>query len=425
MSFVCCRKFPQGSGLANRMPGYVEITCTEARMLRSWSAADFQRAVATLNAAARRVESRTLTKSAFAEIQQMVGLRHNPVGLVADVELCGLVQPLDVMRFDWVHSMLQGGVVNAEVEALVQATGITHEELQTFLRDAAWQYPQWRRQKSKELHRVFDERRCSKEDAFKVHASCSELLGLYGMLRFFVELKLGAVPETTEHLESLNKMCDVMDMLLAIKRCTVNVAQGTAQLEADVAEHIRLHVAAYGAGHVKPKHHWMMDVPGQIRSDGILVDAFVIERIHLRVKCIAENVRNTTSFEGSVLESVLTAHFEELGSRQFGDCLLGRSAVLPGFLGARVADGMRNFGIEFRIGDVAMCGDEVTKVEACAQDGDGLFAFVRLLAKVRDVTDHVASYQVGADLVVREASRLLHALAWRASDNSTVLVVRR
>ena len=42
--------------------------------------------------------------------------------------------------------------------------------------------------------------------------------------------------------------------------------------------------AAYGEGWMKPKHHWQMDVPRHTQRDGLVLDAFVIERTHLAVK---------------------------------------------------------------------------------------------------------------------------------------------
>ena len=366
-----------------------------------------------------------MTKTAFGELETMVGLRHNPQGLAADAELCDLVRPLITFRYDWVHSMLQGGVLNAEMEALMQAAEIAREEVQTFLRDDAWHYPHRVQTTARRLHRVFDERRVGTDDATKIKATCSELLGLYGVLRFFVELKLAAKPEAERLLNSFAAMCTVVDLLLAAKSRTVDVDQATAQLEVAVCNHLRLHLEAYGDAHVRPKHHWMVDVPAQIRSDGMVVDAFVVERIHLRVKSIAEKITNTVSFERSVLSGVLSTHMQVLEEREVGDCLLGRSAPLPGFLGARVADRMQVFGVEFWVGDVVLYGDSVAKVEACVRQCDELFACVRPFAKVADIASHAASYEPLADTVVWEASVLVHSLAWRAKSDGSMLVVRR
>ena len=42
------------------------------------------------------------------------------------------------------------------------------------------------------------------------------------------------------------------------------------------------HVAAYGNGSIKPKHHWNADLAGQIVRDNVVLDLFVIERLSVR-----------------------------------------------------------------------------------------------------------------------------------------------
>lgn len=51
---------------------------------------------------------------------------------------------------------------------------------------------------------------------------------------------------------------------------------------------------AHGIRHILPKHHWMLDIPAQLVRDGLIADAFVIERQHLTVKVCA---RHTASFD--------------------------------------------------------------------------------------------------------------------------------
>jgi hypothetical protein len=64
-----------------------------------------------------------------------------------------------------------------------------------------------------------------------------------------------------------------------------------------------LHGCTFNAGseHIKPKHHWALDVPDQLVRDGVLVDAFIIERRHLFIKHTAEPVDNTSNYEKTVI----------------------------------------------------------------------------------------------------------------------------
>jgi hypothetical protein len=213
----------QNSHLAEHNPGCVEITCTDANAFRQWSQSDFQQAVATVEAAARRFEAGTLSRVAFGGIESATGLRRNPLGTLADVALCEVVRPVETLTYDWVHSMLQGGVLTTEVEALLELTGIQRVRLQRFLADASWVFPRSSRDRARHLHHIFDARRAA-QDETKLKASCSELLGVYGLLRFFMELELAGKADAAAGLLSMAAVCRVIDLLLAAKRRQASIA---------------------------------------------------------------------------------------------------------------------------------------------------------------------------------------------------------
>lgn len=219
---VCWHRVLQNSGLAEHNAAFVEITCTDPRCFKQWSHAEFQNAVATVSAAARRVQAGAMAKVVFHEVETALGFRHNPLGLIADARLCDVVRPVETLTYDWVHSMLQGGVLTAEVEALMASANIDRQRLQGFLADTSWTFPRWCAIKSRALHRIFDERRAAADGA-KVKASCSELLGVYGLLRFFFELELSGEPGMAASLKSYTALCTVIDLLLAAKRHQVDI----------------------------------------------------------------------------------------------------------------------------------------------------------------------------------------------------------
>ena len=55
-----------------------------------------------------------------------------------------------------------------------------------------------------------------------------------------------------------------------------------------------MHKAIYTDAHFVPKHHFLWDVASQWDRQEEVFDALVIERLHLRVKAVAENTHNTT-----------------------------------------------------------------------------------------------------------------------------------
>jgi len=74
---------------------------------------------------------------------------------------------------------------------------------------------------------------------------------------------------------------------------------------------MRLHIAAYGDETLKPKHHWMFDIAEQMEWLPCVVDAFIIERIHLRIKRNAEKVHELGVFEKSVMAGVVNTIYDE------------------------------------------------------------------------------------------------------------------
>ncbi len=104
-----------------------------------------------------------------------------------------LIDPVAVTTYDWVHTLLQNGVFHAEVEAILKAAskfGVTRRVIQDFLRDEAWQFPQCQKSKSKQLHRIFDEKRRSAAEPDRMKCSCAESLGVYQLLRYTSALQM-------------------------------------------------------------------------------------------------------------------------------------------------------------------------------------------------------------------------------------------
>ena len=198
--------------------------------------------VDSLQDAAGRVTAGTLTSGKFLQLQQMVGINHCPLGLAANTRLRGHVDLIGVMTYDWVHNCLQDGVFNAECMAFLKACeplGITRGAIQAFLADEGWVFPTCSKGKAKQLHRVFDTHRQSDKDPDKVKASCSEMLGLYGLLRYFFELHVGDNAAVRVEFRSFLAACKVLDLVLIAKRCTADFAVVAAQLEIATAEHLR------------------------------------------------------------------------------------------------------------------------------------------------------------------------------------------
>ena len=402
----------------------MEITCDDPSLCRSLPPNEYAITMAAVAAASRRYSAGTMSKAAFEDLEKATGFRYNPHGLGQSEALQLLANPIEVAAYDWVHSVLQGGILVAEIEAILSATTMSREALQAFLADKQWQFPRCNAIKSRQLHRIFDPRRLIEEAPNKVRGSCAEFLSLYGMLRCFVALQLGGDTDFERHVASFNAVCCIVDCILDVKQCLVDVRVGADRLEAAVRRHLALHTGVYGDVYIRPKHHWMLDVPQQFRRDGAVLDAFVIERTHLRVKAVAEPIKNVRGFERSALASLLTTTLQskELPS----DGLLGRSAPLPGAaLFVRVADRLRVWGTEIAFQDVVIRNGSAAWVAACALDAGVLTLLVYPLHPTQAVSEHCDMCQLHSELVAWSAADVTLALAWRRRGDGSFMVVRK
>jgi hypothetical protein len=336
------------------------------------------------------------------------------------------VDAIGVMTYDWVHNMFQNGVFTLEASLFIKACqplGITRQHLCTFLKDKAWMFPSVGRRKAQELHRVFDEHRLSDKNPDKVKCSCAEALGLYGLLRHFFETRIEGLEEVRMEWKSFSAVCTVIDILLVAKRGSLDLLAASTQLQAAAAKHLRLHTEAYGTDTVVPKHHWMLDVPAQLRRDGMVLDTFVIERNHVSVKRIAEHIRNTLVYERSVMSGVTTAAFSRDAEASVGSGLVGRTAAFPGNPDATIADKMDIDSMEVTVADVILRGSSVGIVSACVCEGGKLLAIVEVLALRSRMTPHAGTYARTGVQDVWHASQLDTALAWYVKADGSIVVI--
>ena len=177
----------QGSDLVDIKPGFVEISCCDHTQLRAWTTEKAFRAADILEAAHRRVQDGVLTKGDYDHMEMSAGRNRNPLGLlacrtlrsrgvndvmprvavlpavspsplpdvggtrchhphfvcedfIAELTLRRLLyvrQHFDIqsMTYDWVHTLLQHGVMNTEIQGLLawcSDLGITRETIRTF-----------------------------------------------------------------------------------------------------------------------------------------------------------------------------------------------------------------------------------------------------------------------------------------------------
>jgi hypothetical protein len=181
-----------------------------------------------------------------------------------------------------------------------------------------------------------------------------------------------------------------------------------------------LHKVAYGTEMIKPKHHWQQDVPAQIKQDGIVIDGWIVERLHLRTKQVAEHVDNTVRFERSVLSGVLNIHFREAAAGVGPHGLRGRTA--PFHENALIADSMETFSMKVSRGDFVFRGEHLGMLTACIEEGGQLMALVETFEMIETVSAHSTRVRQSGNPAIWIAEELELAVAWITEPNGFVVI---
>ena len=276
---------------------FVEIQCADpscfARVQHSHLYDDVDSVVEAKRL--RAADPTAMSQAELKRVQYVTGLNATSDGLLADKVLRSRIDILDVMWYDWAHTYLQDGALNHELAALLQACssklGLPPSFWELCLKDG-WSFPQQHKVKSKLLHRIFNAyRMAADDDNIRVSGMMSELLGVSALIRHIVETdhRLQSAEIAAER-DCFLTLCRGLDILMDAKRFRLELPEAAQRLRDAHAEYMRKAVATHGIAHIRPKCHWVFDIADQMVK--YFYDTFVIERIHLRAKSIAQHVKD-------------------------------------------------------------------------------------------------------------------------------------
>lgn len=336
------------------------------------------------------------------------------------------VDPTACMTYDWVHNCLQDGVFTVEVQLLLTACsefGLAKTQIRSDLKDTAWEFPSQTRQKAKQLHRIFDPYREVSDDQHRLKCSASELLGLYEILRYIIAARVPRdIPDLSPKIASFDAACNVLDTLVSAKRGCAQMHMAARDLQRAMCRHLDLHIAAYGTGSVRPKHHWNLDIPGQIVRDQLIIDMFIIERLHLKVKAVAEPIKNTSQFERSLLAGVLNYSMKPASDNaSWSHALLGSVRSVGN--GVFASPKMRVHGLQIEVGDIVVASDRCGLVLSCLLIGSILHVAVEALAREGVHTNHWGLWRPSSTCEVWVASEVRQCVAWKPAAGGATLVL--
>ena len=241
------------------------------------------------------------------------------------------------------------------------------------------------------------------------------------IFRHFVVSVIQHAGHGSAEVRSLMAMCAVLDKLLDAKRQQPD----PPTLVAAISEHMRLFGEAYGSHAFKPKHHYMVHLPGAIARDSVVLDCWVLERKHQTVKMCCEWVDNTCNFERTTIARVAQEQCRQMQSLPWSVIALQGPAEMCAQLDGSIAKRMVLKGMHINDGDIIRSGTDLAIVRACLAKPDGFHLLVDPLAKRRELSARawVCTVVAGLSLLDLAAHIVQHACCWAWEGNGHVLIL--
>ena len=416
----------KGSERAVHSDDHVEITSHEPSRFRLWGYQDLCDTIDALLLCRDRVLGGSLPKVRLENMQRMTGYKPTADGLLACQRLRTQINLLGVARYDWVHVFLADGLLSTEVwltiDAARRAGLCTVADLQVEI--ARWSWPKSQRG---QLVKLFDESIiAASEGKGRLCCSASDLLTLFRLLRHWTGVGLARDARIAPNIACFELLCDAVDTLLAAKRFRKPMAVAGRELRAQLSEYLSRHKAIYGDTHIRPKHHWAFDVCDQLETDSMVIDAFTLERLHLRIRKNADHACTLHNYENTILSSVTNLQAVRAENAIEPDTLIGRSEPFPGMPSVAVTDAATTRGESFHVGDYASRSDgSIGRVVACACEGGVVFLIVDKMIVTGRLTSQCIVCLEGGGRAVWRSVEAVAVLAWRREPDGSWLILTR
>ena len=450
----------KGSARAEHCDRYVEIDCHCASRFQTWSNVELAEAIDVCVDAEQQRALGHLTSKRLQETQTHLGFRATQHGLLSDPLLRRHIDFMRVLRYDWAHTFLADGAVGSDMWQLVEASErhslFSQATIQEFLQED-WIFPRASQHKQRGLWKLFNESgRKTNEEHKSIKASMGELLGLYGLMRHFVEARCTTDNRVDAELRIFHLSCKAVDMILVAKRNLLPLREVGEKLMPLLEQQLRLRVQTLGNARVKPKHHWCFDIAQcMLQGDPMLLDTFGTERLHLRVKHIAENCRYLHAYEDYVMAGVTNVHMNSLEFPGGGSPvhLVGKQSRMPGAPNILLASGCQCHGEHFHVGDFCFRGSsglwvvcvrvgvgdggmgrmimlwlmspgaEVGLIVACCEDENLHFLIVDKPTLLATLSQHSSRWNtMAASRDVWRSSEVINCMAWKIEHGEATTI---
>ena len=227
-----------------------------------------------------KLEAISGNKTACQKLGQVFGLTFKANGILWHPTLRQKVCPIQQTVYDWMHILVaSGGVLQYECNEYVKVLkgqGVQPEQLDAFAVHVC--FPK----KITKLPKKFFQERVNWEDNSILKSFAGEILVVVPTLVFFNEIVLKPLGILQDHRESLQLAADILDIL----SLGVESLQFQRELKRKITRHNDLFAQLY-SGCVKPKFHWLFQMPEHIAKIGRTIACFSAERKHRAAKTVA------------------------------------------------------------------------------------------------------------------------------------------
>lgn len=252
-------------------------------------------------------------KGTFENFEKCCGQNLEPQGLLASHALRRVVRPSDSL-WDPMHTYFSDGICGQEIDLLLKklrGIGVTHEMVMQFT-NSGWLTCQ----SSYKVKLDF------KKDALR--GGASECMTAMPLLSFFLTRVLPAdkLPNETASFHALH---NVVVCLAALKARPLGCLPLSSidDLTRLQRQHLLCFKAAYDSTEMRPKHHYSLHIPSQLKKNQFVLDCFTPERKHRLLLAelsaafiLSPNVPNRD--ETHLLATVNIIQVQELNETKFG-----------------------------------------------------------------------------------------------------------
>lgn len=359
--FWCTNVLKPGT-FEDQLDGFVDTTCTDTAKIILHTDKSIWRTFDDLAALKPRNN-----KTTFQRIQQSYGFKHNPRGLLMDLELRRIIRPLEFHTADWPHIYLQHGVANIEMWHLLRRLKLKISLLQDDVR--SWKWPASISHLGKMAWQAFTDRR--KESSASEHywkCSISELMLICPIVLHHARTAAGNGFDA--EVASFEKLCYILDLIRTMKHG--NFGNNLVAFRQATLTHLRGLIDLYGSDIVTPKMHVAaVHLADQFERDQVVWDTLPMERAHQIPKQIGTVVKNLRCYEKTIVARMIAHQRSALEAFDERPGLRGSSAALHGL---KLAKGMYYHGLRVAPGDVLQAHDgKLVQVACCGERNGDLF----------------------------------------------------